>query len=1263
MKKKVCIILISILSVLCLAFALSACANIDFKVSFVVDGETVRTINTNGDEIISMPPDPQKEGYIFDGWYWDKDVWEKPFTANSLLNEPLNADMRVYAKWRRDCEHNEVVDNGYAATCTEDGLTDGSHCSICNDVLVAQEVISATGHSIEQVTAQAPTCTEVGWNAYEYCTKCDYTTKIETEANGHDIRQAVAEAPTCTEAGWNAYEYCANCDYTEKTEIKATGHSLKQVVAKAPTCTESGYNAYEYCTKCDHTTKVGIDAIGHDVKQVTAKTPDCTDIGWNAYEYCSRCDYTTKVELPATGHHYGEQWENDATYHWHDADCGHSLTTEKVKHSFDDNWKCTVCDYQDIVLHGTELTSKAFRIDGTDLYTKVSNATETFSFINDIRVADGAIYTLHTDISCSGASELRAKTAPLQIGDNTLYILVSNGNDIELYTVEIRRRPIYTVSFNTLGGSEIESRQIEEDSLTSEPNTTRNGYIFDGWDYQFENAITEDTVISANWITIVRNIQYTLDLDIEHSNPLTYIYDDETIRLVEKSSDNAYFVSWYLNGEYVSTLDAHQLVDYNLVGYVGTAGLGITGSSVTSCSSTATEVNIPTKYKGNDINSIGQNAFKNCTKLKDITIPDSVTGIGSSAFYGCSGLTEITIPDSVTSLGSYAFYGCSGLTSVTIPDSVTSLGSYAFSRCSKLTSVTIPDSVTSIGNSAFDGCSGLATVNWNATACTSAGYTSYPIFNNCTSLTTVNIGDNVTTIPSDAFSGCSGLTSVTIPDSVTSIGSYAFSWCSKLTSVTIPDSVTSLGDSAFYKCSRLQAVYITNIAKWCEINLNNATASPLYYAQKLYLNGKLVAGDLIIPEGTTSLGNYAFYGCSGLTSITIPDSVTSIGSSAFNGCSKLTSITIPDGVTSIGSSAFNGCSKLTSITIPDSVTSIGTSILSGCAALESISVPFLGASRDASTNATSVFGYFFSTEYNYCSENYGMKFTMSTGYTWQGFEAKNSYNQILCYTISKSIRTVKITSAYVISDYAFFNCDLINKIVINKGVIRIGSCAFYGCSGLTSITIPDSVTSIGSSAFNECSGLTSVTIGNSVTSIGSSAFYRCSGLTSIAIPDSVTSIGSSAFVGTAWFNNQPDGIVYAGKVLYKYKGTMPANTKITIVEGTKAIASSAFSGCSRLTSVTIPDSVTSIGDYAFYGCSGLTEITIPDSVTSIGSSAFYNCSGLTSIKFDNTSGWYRTSSSTDCTNKTNGTYTSVTNTSNNVTYFTNTYKSLYWYRK
>ena len=155
-----------------------------------------------------------------------------------------------------------------------------------------------------QHEAQAPTCTEPGWDAYETCSRCNYNTYAEQPALNHALVQHEAQAPTCTEKGWNAYETCSRCDYTTYAELPALNHDLEQHAAKAPTCTEKGWNAYETCSRCDYTTYAELPALNHDLEQHAAKAPTCTEIGWNAYKTCSRCDYTTYAELPILGHDY-----------------------------------------------------------------------------------------------------------------------------------------------------------------------------------------------------------------------------------------------------------------------------------------------------------------------------------------------------------------------------------------------------------------------------------------------------------------------------------------------------------------------------------------------------------------------------------------------------------------------------------------------------------------------------------------------------------------------------------------------------------------------------------------------------------------------------------------------------------------------------------------------------------------------------------------------------------------------------------------------
>ena len=322
-----------------------------------------------------------------------------------------------------------------------------------------------------------------------------------------------------------------------------------------------------------------------------------------------------------------------------------------------------------------------------------------------------------------------------------------------------------------------------------------------------------------------------------------------------------------------------------------------------------TKIEIP-----NSVTSIGNEAFAYCSGLTSIEIPNSVTSIGRSAFNGCAMLTSITvdknnavydsrdncnaiietatntliagckntkIPNSVTAIGNNAFSQCTGLTSIEMPNSVTSIGNYAFSQCTGLTSIEMPNSVTSIGNNAFSECTGL---------------------------TSIEMPNSVTSIGINAFFHCTGLTSIEIPNSVTSIGGFVFQGCTGLTSIEMPSGVTSIGQGVSAACGGLISIIVDKNNKKYDSRDNCSAIIET-------TTNILVAGckNTKIPNSVTSIGDYAFISCSGLTSIEIPNSVTSIGNEAFAYCSGLTSIEIPNSVTSIGKYAFNNCTGLTSI--------------------------------------------------------------------------------------------------------------------------------------------------------------------------------------------------------------------------------------------------------------------------------------------------------------------------------------------------------------
>ena len=196
--------------------------------------------------------------------------------------------------------HALVHYDAQAPTCTKPGWDAFDTCPRC--YYTTFRAIPALKHDLEHHEAKAPTCTEKGWDAYDTCSRCDYTTRKEIPALNHALEQHAAKAPTCTEIGWDAYETCSRCDYTTYAELPAQ-HDLRHHAAKAPTCTGIGWDAYDTCSRCDYTTTyVELPALNHALEQHEAQAPTCTEIGWDAYETCSRCDYTTRKELPALNH-------------------------------------------------------------------------------------------------------------------------------------------------------------------------------------------------------------------------------------------------------------------------------------------------------------------------------------------------------------------------------------------------------------------------------------------------------------------------------------------------------------------------------------------------------------------------------------------------------------------------------------------------------------------------------------------------------------------------------------------------------------------------------------------------------------------------------------------------------------------------------------------------------------------------------------------------------------------------------------------------
>jgi hypothetical protein len=486
-------------------------------------------------------------------------------------------------------------------------------------------------------------------------------------------------------------------------------------------------------------------------------------------------------------------------------------------------------------------------------------------------------------------------------------------------------------------------------------------------------------------------------------------------------------------------------------------------------------------------------------------------------------------------------------------------------------------------------------------------------FNNCTTLISITIPGSVTSIGDNAFAGCTNLQTITVNPlnkSYSSVDGVLLNKSQTLLiqcpggetgSYTVPGSVTSIGNYAFYECVGLSEIVIPSSV--------STIGNYVFY-------GDLSLENVVIPDSVTTIGSGAFYGCAGLTAIAIPNSVTSIGAGAFSDCASLASFAFPSRIATIGTDMFSGCASLNNVTIPSTVTSIGGYAFLNCTGMTSITIP----------NSVTTIGY-----EAFCDCTALANVTLPNKITAIGNNVFSGCSNLNSVTIPLSVTRI--------GDYAFSGCTSLYNIIIPKNVSTIGSYAFSDCTGLVSFSATNSLTSIGDGAFSGCIGLTQITIPQKVLSLGNSVFSGCISLGSVTIPKSVTSIGSYAFSDCTGLT----GITLSSRVRSIGDGafsgcaslesiTLPGSVKslgnevfsgcaglatVKISSGLQAVGTGVFADCVSLTDVAIPGSVKSIGGYAFSGCTSLTGVTIPGSVTSLGNNLFSGCTSLAGVTIPN----------------------------------------------
>ena len=1007
--------------------------------------------------------------------------------------------------------------------------------------------IPALGHDIVRNNACEANCVDKGWNEYEECSRCDYSTYVEIPATGH-IYEIKWEWTKDFDA--LAVFTCKN----DSSHIEKMLASVKHNVDEYSTCTKKGLNKYTATVIFNNITYTNIvyddiELLAHELEHHNSKSPSCLEIGWSEYDTCENCSYSTYVELPPTGHKYSDIISQptctEQGYTTHTCYCGDTYTdtyVEATGHKYDvtivdageveqgtNTYVCSVCEHTYIEYIDSNMTKiLEFTFDSnTDSYYVLGSK---FDLLSEITIPDYYNGKKVTKISKYAFEENELlKTINLgtnieEIEDRAFFLCINLESINFSYNIKI-------IGDSSFYGCE----KLSSVYIPSSVVEVRDGAFWHCYNLSCvvfaENSNTKLIgshafsytsvygFVAPDHIEVLENLMF-MNVNIG------YIVLPNTIKEIGSNTfTNTYLTRVYYEGTNdewnkvsISKISNDNFINAKVMFYSDCIhddfswNYDDNGEINTRTDIVQYEEKHPTETE------VGHTAYESCIKCDYTTYEEVDTllkyNMKTDGTYEITG-NRITLENSVinipsiyndievTSIGYRAFCWSSKIVQVNIPNSIKIIDDFAFCDCENLSLVSIEDGVEEIIGSAFQGCKSLTNITIPSSVKSIGCYA----FNQCDKLTSITTSNLNFMLPPS-------LVEITI-NNIEKIDAHKFKDMSKLETVNLSNNLKEIGESAFSGCNRLSTL---NFGELLELECIGSYA----FSSCVRLNNL----DFSKVKNLVEIGGWAFNNCLSLSSLKLPDSIEIIDFNAFAGCDSLqyneydnayylgndntkylvlikvidstkSKMSINENTKILYTYSFENCSKLAELNIPSSVTDIGLYTFSGCSNLQLINIPnnIKNIGHNAFENCNSL-------DFNEFNNGY--------------YLGNDSNETILLFkVIDKTIESFYISeSTKFINSSAFYGCNSMKEVSIPEGVINIGHSSFAGCSSLESVRIPNTVKTIENMAFSNCIALESLNLGTGVKSLGQYCFTGTQ-IRELDLPESLDTIYNAAF-----YNNE-----------------------------------------------------------------------------------------------------------------------------------------------